>query len=107
MNELLNAVEATSASAEEMRQISVVTRASGNAVSIRIRDSGDAISPAVRARLFEELFTTKADGLGLGLAITRAIVERHRGQITARRRLPRGLEFSLSFPAARRLPGRS
>jgi signal transduction histidine kinase len=72
-------------------------------VQIFVKDSGPGI-PAVRAdKLFEPFFTTKQHGLGLGLSISRSIIEAHGGKLTARNNAGGGgATFRLVLPAASR-----
>jgi C4-dicarboxylate-specific signal transduction histidine kinase len=72
--------------------------AGGDLVTVRVTDSGPGgFDPA---RLFEPFYTTKQDGLGLGLAISRGIVETHGGKLSATR-TPAGTEFAFTLPVAR------
>ena len=48
-----------------------------------VQDSGNGIAPEVMARLYEAFYSTKADGMGIGLSLCRSIVESHRGRMTA------------------------
>ena len=79
MNLLENAVHAT----EPAGRIVVTGRELPGQVVITVEDSGAGIDPAIRRRLFEPLITTKAKGIGLGLALVRRIVERHGGTVTS------------------------
>lgn len=67
---------------ERQRLIVTISRGDGN-VRIVVRDFGTGLDAAIRARLFEPFFSTKPDGLGLGLSICRTIAEAHRGRLTA------------------------
>jgi signal transduction histidine kinase len=58
-----------------------------DAAELAIIDTGSGLSPAARERLFEPFFTTKRGGLGLGLAVSRSLVEAHHGQLTLSPRL--------------------
>lgn len=70
----------------------------GDGVRVSIADVGDPISPAQQAKLFEPLFTTKVDGLGFGLTITRKIVLAHGGRIWAEPTQPFGMAVHLVLP---------
>jgi signal transduction histidine kinase len=73
---------------------------SGEYVELRIADTGCGIAPEVLPRVMEPLFTTKARGIGLGLAIARAIIERHNGRITVTSEVDRGSVFRVLLPIA-------
>jgi signal transduction histidine kinase len=63
-----------------------------------VKDSGPGLAPANLAQLFAPFYTTKADGLGMGLSICRSIIEAHGGRLWATN-LPRGAIFSFTVPA--------
>ena len=67
-------------------------------VVLRLGDTGQGMSPDVLARLFEPYFTTKADGLGVGLSISRSIVESHGGSIGVANLPKGGARFDVTFP---------
>jgi signal transduction histidine kinase len=81
--------------------IDVSARRNDGGVDIVVDDEGSGISEERRARLFEPFFTTKSHGTGLGLVITREIVEAHGGTIRCEPRSPRGSRFVLHLPAAK------
>ena len=82
MNLLQNALEALRDGAAAGRRIEIFTRlAAQEAVEVVIRDTGPGIPPDIRERIFERFYTTKDDGIGLGLAIARSIVEAHGGTL--------------------------
>lgn len=64
-----------------------------------VRDSGSGIDPAAIRHIFEPFFSTKPNGMGMGLAIARSIVKAHGGQIFARRNPDRGSTFEIMLPA--------
>lgn len=70
-------------------------------VSVSVNDTGNGIPPEHLGRVMEPLFTTKARGIGLGLAIARAIVEKHRGQLTVASQPGVGTTFTVCLPATR------
>ena len=72
-------------------------RQGGNAV-ISITDTGMGIKPAVPKKMFESFFTTKADGLGIGLSISRTIVEAHGGKLWAEENADGGALFRFTLP---------
>jgi signal transduction histidine kinase len=83
------------------QQIQIQTTLLDNQVQIKIRDNGIGMSEAVRARIFDRLFTTKGvgKGTGLGLAIARQIiVEKHGGTIEVDSNIGQGTTFALTLP---------
>jgi len=75
-------------------------RIEGDQVEIWVIDTGVGIKPEDLERVMEPLYSTKARGIGLGLAITRAIVEKHQGRLRVTSELGRGTEFIVTLPAA-------
>ncbi len=71
------------------------------AVAFSVADAGQGISEAVAAQLFTPFFTTKAEGMGLGLSLCRTVVEQHGGQLSFARREPRGTVFTFTLPLAK------
>lgn len=99
-NLLQNAVEATAAVAGP-RVVTVSAAPVAGYVVVTVHDTGPGFAPGDEPRLFERFFTTKADGMGMGLAISRAIVEAHGGSIRAGRGPDGGAEFAFSIPVTR------
>jgi PAS domain S-box-containing protein len=84
LNLLLNGMDAMAAVPEGRRLLSVKTKTSGrDSVEVAVRDGGTGISPEQINRIFDSFFTTKKDGMGLGLSIARSLVEIHGGKIWA------------------------
>jgi signal transduction histidine kinase len=79
-------------------RVMVSTGAGDGGVHIAVRDHGAGIAADQIGRVFEPFFSTKHEGLGLGLAISRSIVELHGGNITARNRPEGGAEFLVRLP---------
>ncbi len=95
LNLMLNAAEAAR---DEGARILVTTAAQGQTVIITLIDNGLGIPPEHLPRLFEPLFTTKTRGLGLGLAISREIIERHGGSINVESAPGEGTTFQIKLP---------
>lgn len=78
----------------------IETRLSNNEVTIKVRDDGSGIAPDVLSHIFEPFLTTKESGhgVGLGLAISRGIVERHSGRIEVQSELGHGTTFTVTLP---------
>jgi two-component system sensor kinase FixL len=101
MNLVLNALEAMGAGATPPRTLVLRARpAPPGGVDVSVRDSGPGLDDEVLAHAFDAFFTTKPGGLGMGLGISRSIVEAHGGRILARNNADRGATFELHLPAA-------
>jgi signal transduction histidine kinase len=98
VNLMLNGVQATSGSERPRREVVVCTTFSGDAVEVAVRDTGEGIAPTVASKLFTPFVTTKERGLGLGLAISRSIIENHGGRLWATPNADAGTTFSFSLP---------
>ena len=94
-NLITNAIQATPAGGS----ITVATSRSGDRIEIRVSDTGAGIPPERLAAIFDEFVTTKRRGLGLGLAISKRIVEQLDGTIEVQSEVGRGTAFTLRFPA--------
>jgi C4-dicarboxylate-specific signal transduction histidine kinase len=94
-----NAVDAICSGPRERREIRLAARRREDQVELRVEDSGPGIAPEAAARLFEPFTTTKAQGMGMGLSISRYIVEAHGGRLWAAP-LPAGTAFYVSLPDA-------
>jgi len=69
-------------------------------LAFTVADFGPGIAPEVRQRLFTPFFTTKAEGMGLGLSLCRTVVEQHGGVLFDAPNLPQGTVFTFSLPAS-------
>jgi signal transduction histidine kinase len=99
LNLVVNAIDAMSGMSDRHRTLTVVSGyADEKAVRIEVRDSGPGLDPHTADRLFEAFHTTKADGLGMGLAISRSIVEAHGGRLWAMANEPHGAVFQFTLP---------
>jgi two-component system sensor kinase FixL len=100
INLLINAAEAISACGDTLREIQIESReASAGRVEILVRDSGVGVAECDLERIFEHFVSSKPQGLGMGLAITRSIVQSHGGLIWATRNEGRGLTIHVDFPS--------
>jgi signal transduction histidine kinase len=99
INLMVNAMEAMQSTPEREREMHVRTCASGGGAEIAIVDRGPGIAPEDSRRVFDSFFTTKSQGTGLGLAIVRAIVDAHRGLVSAEAAAARGAVFRVWLPA--------
>lgn len=98
VNLMLNGVQATAGAGAARREVVVVTTRSGESIEVAVSDTGEGIAPTVVSRLFTPFVTTKARGLGLGLAISRTIVENHGGRLWAMPNPGTGTTFRFSLP---------
>jgi signal transduction histidine kinase len=96
VNLLVNAVQSMQESPR--REVAVTTRTAGNMIEVAVRDSGHGIPPENLDRLFRTFFSTKADGMGMGLPICRSIVETHGGTISASNNDGGGATFTFTLP---------
>ena len=99
INLVVNAFEAMPETPVSTREVEINTQQNADgAVRVSVRDYGVGVSPETRSRLFEQFFTTKAEGLGMGLAIARSIVEAHAGTIDAENAEGGGARFHFTLP---------
>jgi PAS domain S-box-containing protein len=100
LNLIINAVEAMSADCEGPRELAVSTASSApDGVLIVVRDSGPGLAAASLETVFDAFYTTKPEGLGMGLSICRSIIEAHHGRLWAIANAPRGAIFQFTLPA--------
>jgi PAS domain S-box-containing protein len=97
LNLIMNAVEAMSGMAEQAREIFISTANAGAGVHVEVRDTGPGLPPDTVAQLFDAFYTTKPNGLGLGLSICRSIVEAHGGLLRASNNVPHGAVFRFTL----------
>jgi signal transduction histidine kinase len=98
-NLIQNAMEAMNSTTDRIRELRVNTRfRDRGAISLTVQDFGPGIDPKQLDGIFDAFVTTKAHGIGLGLAICRMIVERHGGQLTASSDGKSGASFEIILP---------
>ncbi len=85
--------------AEQPRILGIETGVDGDSVVLIVSDTGPNIDPTVAAKMFEPLFTTKSNGMGIGLSLSKSIVGAHGGNLAAKLRDPRGLELRVTLPS--------
>ena len=100
INLMRNAMEAMRES--DRRELIVRTGRDEAGVVIEVADTGPGIADDIAGRLFEPFVTSKVDGMGIGLSISRRIVEAHGGSISASSNEAGGATFRVSLPAAAR-----
>ena len=106
LNLTLNAVEAMRGVADGARVLQISSKAEADAVVVAVRDTGPGLGGQSADRLFEPFYTTKPDGMGMGLAICRSIIELHGGHLWAAANEPTGAVFHFTLPAERKEAGR-
>ncbi len=100
LNLVLNAIEAMSEVGDRRRELSVSSATDeNNGALVVVRDSGTGLGAASADRLFEAFYTTKAHGMGIGLAVSRTIIQAHGGRLWATPNMPHGAIFQFSLPA--------
>jgi signal transduction histidine kinase len=75
-------------------------------VRVSVRDSGVGVDQQNMSRLLEAFYTTKSDGMGIGLSVSRSIIERHHGRLWAEPNDGPGVTFSFSIPVSQDRDGR-
>jgi len=104
LNLVVNAMDAMGTVAESERRLEILGQADEQdgypAVRISVRDRGIGLNTGQPNQLFEAFYTTKPHGMGLGLAISRSIIEAHGGRLRAEPNPERGAVFSFCIPAA-------
>jgi len=102
LNVILNAVEAMSSLDGGPRELLIrIGEAEPNGMLVAVQDSGPGLDPQSMDRVFEAFYTTKPDGMGMGLAICKSIVEAHGGRMWASANRPRGAVFQFTLPRER------
>ena len=97
INVLINAMDAVDCKPQPLRMIRASTRVNGDHAEVEIVDFGQGITAEDQRRLLEPFFTTKENGLGLGLSICSTIVQSHRGKLTIENNKHGGATVVLSF----------
>ncbi|QOZ53201.1 HAMP domain-containing sensor histidine kinase [Bradyrhizobium sp. CCBAU 53338] len=101
LNLIINAMDAISDADMKKREVSVTTYRAGNQAEIRIADTGPGIAAGDLANVFNPFFTTKPEGMGMGLAIAKTIVEAHHGTMAAENLPAGGALFTVRLPIMR------
>lgn len=100
LNLVRNAIEAMAEANSQIREVRISTgkRGDGN-LELAIQDTGPGFSTETLERMFQSFYTTKPNGMGMGLSLSRSIVAAHGGQLLAETRLPNGATFRVLLPA--------
>ena len=98
LNLVLNASDAMSGVNDRPRELLIRTERAGSGVRLTVHDAGIGIQPEAVGKLFEPFYTTKGSGMGIGLSVSRSIIESHHGRIWAEPNDGPGATFSFSIP---------
>jgi len=102
LNLVINAIEAMSNIEEQGRELAIITRnADSDQVQVTVQDSGKGLDPDTMPNIFDPFYTTKPSGMGMGLAISRSILEAHAGQLWVAANDGRGTSFHFTLPKYR------
>jgi C4-dicarboxylate-specific signal transduction histidine kinase len=100
LNLIVNAIQSMSGVEDGNRELHISTvSVEPEGVCVAVRDTGHGLRPESLPRLFEPFYTTKPDGMGMGLSICRSIIEAHGGRLWATRCEPRGALLQFTIPA--------
>jgi two-component system sensor kinase FixL len=106
INLIVNAIEAMAGVGDRQRELTIVSGiGASNELFVEVQDTGPGLHPEKLDRLFQSFYTTKLDGIGMGLAISRSIVEAHGGRLSAAPNQPLGAVFRLMLPVQETLSG--
>jgi signal transduction histidine kinase len=97
LNLILNAADAVADVVDRAREITVTTRPESGGVRVEVKDNGVGIEKEKLESIFQPFYTTKANGMGLGLSISRSIIKNHGGQLSAQANHDAGTTFSFTL----------
>lgn len=98
LNLIRNGSDAMSAVNDRPRDLLIKTDCDDGKIWLSVKDSGVGMDPEIEQKLFGAFFTTKGDGMGVGLSVSRSIIESHQGRLWAQRNEGPGATFSFSIP---------
>ena len=99
LNLIVNGIQAINDVADGQRDLLITTEGTKDGVRVRVRDTGPGLSSEKLERLFEPFYTTKPNGMGMGLSICRSIIEAHGGRLWATGHASQGAVFQFTIPA--------
>jgi signal transduction histidine kinase len=103
LNLVRNASDAMAAVDDRPRQLLIRTEdEDGESVRVSVRDAGVGVDPQNMSKLLDAFYTTKSDGMGIGLSVSRSIIERHHGRLWAEPNDGPGATFLFSIPVSQR-----
>jgi C4-dicarboxylate-specific signal transduction histidine kinase len=106
LNLMMNGMEAMSSVGDQERQLLIVTRSMDAVhVQVTVEDSGTGLDPSMMSKIFEPFYTTKSGGMGMGLSISRSIIQNHGGRLWATANDGPGTSFHFTLPKSEREEG--
>jgi len=105
LNLIMNAIEALTEVDAETRELLVSAAADESKITVSVRDSGIGVPLATLDTIFDAFYTTKPNGMGMGLAISRSIIEAHGGTVYAAPNFPHGTVFGFTLPSDAKVRG--
>jgi signal transduction histidine kinase len=100
LNLIINGIDAMSMVNDRPRELIIKSALHPDGVLIQVQDTGEGLDPEKAQRIFEPFFTSKPEGIGMGLSISRSIVEAHGGRLWATPRSPHGASFQFTLQRA-------
>jgi C4-dicarboxylate-specific signal transduction histidine kinase len=100
LNLIMNAIDAMISISDRPRTLLIKSAKDAEGVVIQVKDSGKGLDPENSDRMFESFFTTKPEGIGIGLSISSSIVETHGGSLSAKAGVSYGATFEFTLPRA-------
>jgi C4-dicarboxylate-specific signal transduction histidine kinase len=99
LNLIMNAVDSMSTVTDRPKMLAISSQPiEPSGLMVAVEDTGTGLDPATADRIFDSFFTTKSEGMGMGLSICRSIIEAHGGRISASSRVPYGAVFRFTVP---------
>jgi signal transduction histidine kinase len=98
LNLMMNGMDATAETTDRPRELLISVRGKESELVVRVEDSGVGLDPETAAKIFDPFFTTKPHGIGMGLSISRSIIEAHEGRLWASPRPSGGAIFQFTLP---------
>jgi signal transduction histidine kinase len=103
-NLVKNSIQALTESDRPVKRITITSTEVEGRLLIEIEDNGPGIQAENAERIFESLFTTKAEGLGIGLSLCRSVIERFNGKLTLKSNSRLGASFLIDLPITQKKP---
>jgi len=103
LNFIRNSFDAMESVNTENRLVTITSKGNGKTILFTVSDNGEGISNDNSSKIFDAFYTTKSDGMGIGLSISRSIIESHHGSIMAKSLPQGGAEFAFELPIAENL----